>query len=512
MDSDRLAEIYANDAVGDSYGTGYLIAPRLVLTARHVIAPALAVGGKCEVRFLGDVERGQKDWKKKFSPCWNDEALDIALLRQSEDEPGYAAGPAAPERVGKLERSAGPSVDCLAVGFPKMLRRDDANDTQQIDGKIPPLTMIKEKQWQIKVTSAQPKNELDWEGVSGAPVFCARHLIGVILKTETCYLNGVLIVQPLDAAFALATWRDALPPGIDIESITGRHDPRPWDGLYRLVYLVDREMPVSELKNALRQTISVPNAPRVFACVIPGAVEQEHCSLIELFRNETMPSLFPGRPGFDRIECIEWPEPVSSVAQGLARLRSRVHTLLDVQDTDKATSPTRIARALNGNDKPRAFFSEIRATSFTPLQRDLVQAWLQEWSKVGTAGLNDIVALFLCLVFDAPTPQRRWWKVLGPAVDPLRAFAQDTFRPLREDDLWRDENSVRMLKLPDLNHCRRNPDMRAWREKIEKIETQRWLADYVTTVELNVPADPFPLRTLIETLQRLSQPSGRVDR
>ena len=54
VDRYRVCELYAAGPDGDGSGSGYRLGDRLVLTARHVIAPALAgAGGRVLVRPVG---------------------------------------------------------------------------------------------------------------------------------------------------------------------------------------------------------------------------------------------------------------------------------------------------------------------------------------------------------------------------------------------------------------------------------------------------------------------------
>ena len=54
VDRDRVCELYAAGPGAAGSGSGYRVGGRLVLTARHVIAPALAgPGGRVLVRPLG---------------------------------------------------------------------------------------------------------------------------------------------------------------------------------------------------------------------------------------------------------------------------------------------------------------------------------------------------------------------------------------------------------------------------------------------------------------------------
>lgn len=442
MDPLRVAEVYARSGAQQRYGSGYLVAPDLVLTARHVVAHALD-GARCEVRLHGDFMQGRRAWGD-YEVHWSDATLDLALLRRVPQTPPYAGGAAALERLARLQR--GEPADCVAVGYPKVMRHDGRNDTQEVRGVVQTLAMAQSGQWQVAVTGATPKDELDWQGVSGAALFCTGRLVGVVKQTETCFKDSVLIAQPIEAAFADPAFRRALGwhPDAELETFDPRFDPRPWNELYRLVYLVDRQTPVNELQSVVGETLNTRDAPRALVCAVPGEPEHLHGDLIELFRKETMPALFQGRPGFDDIVDIDWPRTAESVPHGLMLLRNQLHSHLGIAGGSAADSAARIAAALNGGDRPRAFYCELRDSFFTPLQHDLLLAWLAEWGRMADAGLNDLVTMFVCLVFDAaPQPPPRWKFWAAPQVL-LRDVAREYFGTA---DAMRDHRRLRLVRL-----------------------------------------------------------------
>ena len=510
MDPKRVAEIYASHGAERSYGSGYLIAPELVLTARHVVAPALA-GGDCELRLIGDVIPGRTDWRA-YDIVWHEAALDLALLRARAGSPAYAGGASTLERMAALPRSQDKPA-CTAVGFPRVMRHSERNQTQEVSGFVLTKSMLASGLWQVSVTGAAPRDDDDWKGVSGAALFCADKLVGVITDAECRFRGGVLVAQPIDplgdnAGFlrALGLSREAA-----FESYAASHDPKPWLALYRLAYLVDRKIPVEELKTAVVRTLTARDAPRTFACAVPGDLAHEHIDLIELFRKETLPALFPRRPGFDDILAMDWATQAGSVAQGLQQLRIQIYERLGIVDAGPEDSARRIAGALNGNVTPRAFCWEIRESAFTTQQRELLLAWLADWDRVAGAGLNDLVALFFCLIFDRSTvpavPPPRWqrWKFWAAAPPPqasLRDFAREQFDILDE---VHDRDRLRRVRLSDLAPCERRRHLQEWGSKLEARPRDRWLAEHVITLEREVQQDTFPLSTLLKKLLELSQ-------
>jgi hypothetical protein len=477
------------------------------------VVQAGADGGQCRVRLLGDYQQGRADWGA-YGIVWRHDVLDLALLRQGPATVAYAAGPAPCARLARVQRSDR-TLACVAVGFPRAQRHDNSYDSTQVNGEIPLLSLIKSGAWQVSVRNLALRDPLAWKGVSGSALFAGERLIGVITVSETFSVNSVLVAQPFDellgdAGFLRELGRDAARA---FETFDATHDPRPWAALKGLTYLVDRNVPVGELSDIVHELIGREGSPRALVCAVPGEPQHEHGDLIELFRKETLPTLFPNRPGFDAIEPLDWPLTAETVPQGLRALRGQIHRLLGIQAGGAAgRGVQQIADTLNLGDKPRAYWCEIRASRFTALHRDLLQAWVAEWDAVAAAGLNDLVAVFICLVFDeaAPADKRPWWKpwAQAEAVPSLQVYSQKEFATIDRAPAGRGLLAVR---LSDLAPCERQRHLNEWRAKLERQEQHRWLQDHVLSVRDELAQDLFPMRTLLDTLERLSaaQATGR---
>lgn len=510
MDELRVVEIFASEpSVGSSFGTGYLVAPGLVLTARHVVEPALLSSGSCEVRLLGDFLEGRTEWHR-FAVCWNDADRDLALLSESAVPVAGRFVPRQHTAFGTLIRDHH-LMNCGGLGFPKVLRHEGRNETQQVVGSIHKLSMLKDGRWQVQVTSPRPRDPLDWKGVSGAALFAGDRLIGVVVETETRYAEGVLIAQPLKDVLSLPEWTAQWPAGhrMVIEPVSAPNLSNHWDDLYKLIFLVDRQAQSTALNAALEITVDAPAAPRALFCAILGRPEDEHGDLIALFRNETMPRMFAQQIEHS-IEYLEWPERAESVPEGLANLRRQLHGLLLIRDGDPARSARNIADALKAATKSRSFYCDIRATEFTPLQEALARAWLAEWSKIAAEGLNDLVTVFFCLVLNATaqTNSQTFWKSLfrpSRTLSSLPDFARTEFGTLDGTQLVQDRASRRMLLLAPLGDCQRKPHIPDWRRKLEANSAYTGLAQHVTQIELTLLDERFPLRTLVKTIASMRQ-------
>ena len=136
VDRYRVCELWAAGPDGKGSGSGYRLGDRLVLTARHVIAPAVAgPGGKLRVRPVGVPE-----WLPARVE-WDDADADAALIG-IEDERWRAPAGESVLRWGELAGSD--PVPCAAVGFPwASVRPDRVRDTAHVYGQLAPLGQLK---------------------------------------------------------------------------------------------------------------------------------------------------------------------------------------------------------------------------------------------------------------------------------------------------------------------------------------------------------------------------------
>ncbi|WP_225822794.1 trypsin-like peptidase domain-containing protein [Streptomyces naphthomycinicus] len=179
---ERVAEIIADrpDGRPGRRGTGYLVAPRTVLTAAHVVDGAPTVRVRCQADRPG--ER-----LTRATVAWRHEGVDIAVLTADRD---LADGPpAAFGRVGEQDTV----LRCTAAGFPRFKLRTAADgsrfrDVEHIDATCAVLSNRREGTLDLR-TAAPPPGPPEhgapagpdpWEGMSGAAVFGNGLLIGVV--------------------------------------------------------------------------------------------------------------------------------------------------------------------------------------------------------------------------------------------------------------------------------------------------------------------------------------------
>ena len=137
IDTSRVIELYAS-AEGD-FGTGYLLADALILTAKHVVRAS----DQCEARPLG-----RDDWCQA-RVVWRGESCDAALLEMQSP-----ASPTGPTRFGRV--MAGTAAPCEGVGFPAAQRRQAVRDTEGIKGRLRPLAGLKSGLLTIDVSGSVP--------------------------------------------------------------------------------------------------------------------------------------------------------------------------------------------------------------------------------------------------------------------------------------------------------------------------------------------------------------------
>ena len=120
-------------------GTGYLVAARAVMTARHVVKAALergldgdpgdwALQPRFSVRPLGERGATPGVWLPA-RVAWEDEGLDVALVEVLGAQTSWAGPAVLAELLG--------DTHVTAVGFPVVERRPDrGRDTDQATGDV----------------------------------------------------------------------------------------------------------------------------------------------------------------------------------------------------------------------------------------------------------------------------------------------------------------------------------------------------------------------------------------
>lgn len=362
-------------------GSGYLIAPDLVLTACHILGEpgqSLPRGLRIEIRPLEDAQKG-RSWRSAALGWPKPEnwailsQLDVALLAIDSDEYTRSTARRVPLGWGNLPNDIQLSV--TAIGFPRFKQKDNARDTQQIFGDVAPLSGIKSKMFEIEYKGRGPKGHEDWSGISGAALFAQDRLIGVVmLKVEDGYVD-----------FKAARLEEALKNEefvyLAAKFMAAGPEPKPLRDLSGLVCLADRDRQENAFKPSFVKLLKItPSRP--LCCVILGKREHRCDELVNRFTLETIPLLRNRRGEPANFSPISWPQEVSDPEVELGPLRDALWSFLS--DPGELTPPdddTFRAR-LEDQSRPYLFQSEISVTALNSQQAELFARWLRFWGNL----------------------------------------------------------------------------------------------------------------------------------
>ncbi|MEW2575680.1 NACHT domain-containing protein [Streptomyces syringium] len=188
---ERIAAVF-----GASQGSGYLLTPRLVLTAGHVVRGAdevrvIVPGGlgtvTCRVVWMSDDRLGRSD-----------AALLVADFPLVSVDVAHSFEPLAVGLAADLRAWPG----AQAVGFPQLARdADDELDTEQFVGTFKPGSRMLSGRHVLDVEHGVPEaseeGKSPWAGMSGAAVFVNGMLVGVVCEDPAGWWHGRLTVMPM---------------------------------------------------------------------------------------------------------------------------------------------------------------------------------------------------------------------------------------------------------------------------------------------------------------------------
>ncbi|MGE3285362.1 MAG: trypsin-like peptidase domain-containing protein [Pseudonocardia sp.] len=183
-----VAELIVRSPDGERRGCGYRVNAGAVLTAAHVVVGATEI----RVRFDADL---QGEWTTSTTSWWTDPRSDVAVLTIAPPAGGTAPAMAAFGRVG--DRAA--VLPVQAVGFPRWkLRNDDGpvpadgdgrsrfRDAHQAHGSVAILSNWREGSLEVAVDAAPGATGAEdgspWEGFSGAALWSAGRIIGIVAR------------------------------------------------------------------------------------------------------------------------------------------------------------------------------------------------------------------------------------------------------------------------------------------------------------------------------------------
>jgi hypothetical protein len=208
MQRNRVAAIRFSGTEGG--GTGYLIADRYVLTARHVVGNKIEPPEPGAVRLISLLAWGNAAVWREAEIVSISESLDLALLRFRAVAQQLGTSDVEPVRWGRLGDARMPYE---TIGFPGALdqaprRWVDHQATWNIE---PRSGRWREGLIQLKLAdhSSFPVRPEGWRGYSGAALFIGDWLCGVI-ATVPSQFHGILWVLPVQTIAADPAFRGQL--------------------------------------------------------------------------------------------------------------------------------------------------------------------------------------------------------------------------------------------------------------------------------------------------------------
>jgi hypothetical protein len=205
VDERRVADIRCGVAdLSHTFGSGYLVAPRLVLTARHVVIRAATAGGvwpRVEVR-IGHPRSGARA-RRAAEVAWCHPERDAALLLL--DEPVHVPGTV------RWARAAGRQpLRYEGVGYPRAALANGRREPEYLRGFLPVMSggsgpgryyVLDQEvfpQPNRAATRAADEKEKGWAGASGSAVFCLGRLVGVAVHDDDAFGNRRLHACPVE--------------------------------------------------------------------------------------------------------------------------------------------------------------------------------------------------------------------------------------------------------------------------------------------------------------------------
>jgi putative sterol carrier protein len=191
---DQVAQLTVRLGSGKTrVGSGFLLAERLVLTAAHVVRGDLADQIHVSLPFVAASATGSIMWSGSAV------GLDAALIEL--DRPPATARPTLPPSVrwGWLTGQQ-PGVPATAVGFPRVLRADDGQrPPDHLNGRINPGVAMGQR-YDLNLDGVPPRStearRSAWSGLSGAALYSANLLIGVMVIDTPNFQSGRLTAVP----------------------------------------------------------------------------------------------------------------------------------------------------------------------------------------------------------------------------------------------------------------------------------------------------------------------------
>nr|WP_239158269.1 NACHT domain-containing protein [Streptomyces sp. SID13726] len=213
--TERVAAVFC----GGHQGSGYLLSPRVVLTAAHVVAH----GSDIRVRVPGSrgPVRCERVWQRWDESC--DAALLLAGEALTDDDPDRAWN-----RWSRV-RGIAPLPGCEAVGYPYVQRDGTGRlESEHVTGTIKRGSALLSRMVPVdidKVPAPRADGGSPWAGFSGAALFALGRLAGVVTADAEGWLHSRMKATPvgelLDDASFVETLAGIGCPAPDIREVSG---------------------------------------------------------------------------------------------------------------------------------------------------------------------------------------------------------------------------------------------------------------------------------------------------
>ena len=184
----RVAQIVADcgAGTGSCRGSGYLVAPGLVLTAAHVLSGASAVRVRLDVGQPLEIDVPADQW-------WTNSDADLAVVTIPADV--VAGRKVEVVQFGRIGESTA-VLKVQTLGFPRFKLRESAvgagepevfRDLDHVTGHAPVAANRRQGTLAVYLddpapATLGPASPSPWEGMSGAAVWAGGRIIGVVAE------------------------------------------------------------------------------------------------------------------------------------------------------------------------------------------------------------------------------------------------------------------------------------------------------------------------------------------
>jgi hypothetical protein len=467
-----------------AFGSGRLIAPGLVLTARHLLETEKGIplsDEGWEIRLLRDRTASGK-WREDEKPLearviWRGRDVDLALLELLTDSRQPLIG----VKFGYLKPLE--SLDVWVIGFPMASWTDHANAKEHAFPASLSIGGLDEP-YRIAVPTGHgvAAPEL-WKGLSGGAVIAwidgAAWLVGVVQRVPANFDPK----QSLDAARVERACREKefvdqltsrLSTTISLAAVStsrklfSQSDVAQWD-ILRIMHLINRKDQAKSLESRFRKVLNegpITSPLVVFASGSPRAsfralVSRFSWYIVPIAKNNLRLRDFASATDIPILQPCGIPLDVDQpLSAALDDVNEQILYELSPpasRDREKAGHDfvTRLRNGINTAPPIIVFFSlhNVRRTS---ANLNAITNWLDFWRSVRGPGLAQPIVLFFCATFSF-TPLPFPLSCISPA-----ARYSDWLRRSLEG---RSTGNIEVLVLDELPAIRFK-DMRAWAENL----------------------------------------------